>query len=107
MARRKTKKLAVKQQTSNNMITTIKKMEQDFLSTPTKLASQLDKEIDLLKKKDNKVKKALNKINGQVKTSEKRLVAAKQQKNTPAGKKQFKLAKKLFDETTSTQSGLL
>lgn len=95
MPRNKSTKRTAKRQTANNILSNVIKMEKDLLATPAKLATQLDKEINAQKQKENKSIKALNKIKAAVANAEARSKDA-QSKTTPTAKKQFKKFKKAY-----------
>ena len=65
MSRKKTAKRVTKQY--DNGLSTVIKMEKDFYQTPVKLVSQLNKEINRIKKNEHQVKQALNKLDNQLK----------------------------------------
>jgi predicted nucleic acid-binding Zn-ribbon protein len=95
MPRKKTAKGPAKnKKATNNSFVGLKKMEKDFHDTPAQLSAQLNKEISVLKQKENKLKSALNKSKAQVAQAEKKIKAAAKNKSTSAGKKQWLAAKK-------------
>jgi hypothetical protein len=104
MSRRRTKK-AVKLQ-KNNSFTTLMKLEKDFFQTPKKLAAHLNKETALLKQKEAKLQKTLNKTQAQIKNSEKQiqLIAAKDKNQ--AQLKRLQSAKKIFSQSLNEQNQL-
>lgn len=94
-------------QTSSNKFASIQKTEQGFAKTPFQLITQIEKEIKTLKRQEAKLKILTTKINQQTKTAEGRFkIAAKNKLTTPANRKQIALAKKSYEETLKTQTGL-
>lgn len=106
MPRNKSAKRTNKRQTVSNILVSVQKMEMDLMQSPSKLAAQLDKEINTHKKQENKLKNALNKIKNQVKTAEARLKTAGKSKSSSAGKKQLKIAKKMYNEAADAHADL-
>lgn len=105
MSRKKTARRAAKRQSMNNKSSMAQAMEQEFMRTPAKLSAQLNKDILVLKQKENKLKTALNKQKSQAKNSESRIKAAAS-KTTAAGKKQLKKAKKAHKVLVKNQAAL-
>lgn len=88
------RKKSTKRQPKNDLAM-LRYMEKDFLSTPTKLATKLNKEMASLQQTEAKLKKQLHKAKTQVKQSEARLKTAAKLKHTTVGKKQFNKIKKV------------
>src|SRR5262245_30132672 len=105
MPRTKSKKRANKRQV-NNILTTVQKLEMELLQTPSKLAAQLDKEINAHKKKENKLAKAFNKAQNKLNSAEAKIKAAENAKSPKAGKKQLKVAKKMYNQAAEIHADL-
>lgn len=71
MPRKKSGKRVIKRKEINTLAT-IQKMEKEFLKTPTMLAVLLNKEINLLKQKESKLKKSINQLITHITNFEKR-----------------------------------
>jgi hypothetical protein len=88
MPRKKTMKRVNKQQKVTHILKNMQKMEMDWMKLPSKLAIQINKEVNKNKKQESKLKKALNK-------TEKALTgfasSIKKLKNKPQNKKQLKV----------------
>lgn len=82
------------------------KMEQDFQDAPGKLTILLNKQIDTIKKKENKLKNVISKINAQAKKTEAKLLDAAQVKNASVRKKRLATAKKGHHKIMSILSDL-
>ncbi len=93
----------VKRMTAATTLINLKKVEKDFLATPSKLVKQLNKEILTHRKKEKALKKETAKNKLQIKTAETRM---KSVANTAAGKKQLKTAKKTYQQALKAQAGL-
>lgn len=105
MSRKKTARRIAKRQSPNKNASITQKMEQEFMRTPAKLSAQLNKDIIVLKQKENKLKAAFNKQKSQVKNSENRINVAAL-KTTAMGKKQLKKAKKAHSALLKNQAVL-
>lgn len=103
-AKRNTKRSVI--QKSTGPILNTQKMQKELLQAPIKLAARINKEALGLKQKENKLQSAIAKIKNQLKNTEARIKAASKSKNTAAGKKQLKVAKKVHSEALKAQTGL-
>src|SRR5438046_6065692 len=98
MPRKKSTKRTNKRKKVSNIMVSVQKMEMDLIKTPSKMSAQLDKEIKTFQKQENKLTKALSKINKQIKKAESRIQAASKAKKPAAGKKQLKVARKMYEQ---------
>ena len=73
-------------------------MEKQFLHGPAKWASQITKEVNVSRKKEDKLVNAISKVKSQLKTAEIRVRAAKNNAN----KKQLNVAKKTHGNIVKT-----
>jgi predicted nucleic acid-binding Zn-ribbon protein len=89
------RKKSTKRQPKNDSLAMFRHMEKDFLITPTKIATKLNKEMVSLQQTEARLKKQLHKAKTQVKQSEARLKTAAKSKHTMVGKKQFNKIKKV------------
>lgn len=103
MPRNKIVKRTNKRQASNNVMANVQKMENEWMLAPAKLAAQLNKEVNAHKRKENKLKKAADKIQVTLARAETRIKSASQA-NTPTSKKTLKKAKKIHNEASKAHS---
>src|SRR5262249_40079165 len=89
----------------SNILASVQKMEMELLQAPSKLAAQLDKEINHHKKQENKLQNALNKVNKRLNATEARLNSYKE-KTSAAGKKQLKKVTKLYNKVSDAHADL-
>lgn len=106
MPRNKTAKRSSKRGTVKNSMSHYQTIEKEFMGIPGKFASQVKKDIQTHKQKENKLKAAWNKSKKAVKTAETRVKAATKNKTTVAGKKTWNTSKKAYAEAVSHHSGL-
>jgi hypothetical protein len=100
MSRKKLTKRSKRQKSNkSNKTVSVQKMEKEFLQTPSKLAAQLDKQVHANKKKQNKLAKAVSKINVKVNKTNAKVDSA-------SGKMQVKAASKKRDAAVKMQTVL-
>ena len=100
MPRKKTKKVSNKRNTTKmKSFVDMKKMENDFVTTPSKLAAIINKDINAFKQQISKLQSALKKAAAFVAAGEKKVKSA-------STKKQTSVAKKSLAEAKSIQSTL-
>jgi hypothetical protein len=106
MARKKTNKRSKPQPAARATANiALVKLEKSFHQLPLKLATMLNKEVLSLKKKQLKLKNAIDKLSIQIKKSEKRVMIASKVQGT-AGKRQQKVAQKKLNDMLKTQQVL-
>lgn len=110
MPRKKSTKRTIKRQKASNIMVSVQKMEMDLIQTPSKIAAQLDKEINGHQKQEIKLNKAINKIKKQIIKAEAAIKSAGKAKSSAVGKKKLKVAKKMYNQAaeihTSTNKQL-
>jgi predicted nucleic acid-binding Zn-ribbon protein len=103
MSRKKITKRSKKVQKSTKSsvkVSRVQKLEQEFLSAPTKIMAELSKECATLKKQETKIMKTLSKTKTQLNAAEKRI------KQATGNKKQLAAAKQQVKDITSLQNSL-
>lgn len=100
---KRTKKRQSKQ---SSVLASVKKTEISLMQTPSKLAAQLNKEINALKKIEIKLKNAISKNKTLVKNAEMRIESVTKSKNTPSSKKKLMKAKKIFGQAIKSYDEL-
>lgn len=105
MRRNKTAKRAASKPRQARNTSSLNQLEKDYLTAPAKLAAQIAKEISASRQQENKLKKAVNKAQAQVKAADARVKNAAKVK-TAAGKKQLNTAKKVHGEAVRIQATL-
>lgn len=104
MARKKMSKRTKRTVKSNTPATLIKHLEKSLEQTPLKLVKLINKEMTLLKKKQDKLKISLDKISVKIRKQEKRFAAINNKAPSTLSKKQAKAAQQKLNETLKIQS---